>query len=328
MPKKLTQHEIRQRAVQTIFSFHMQTAMSSGLMRDFESNVQKMIVAIERPVRFVESYKDERITVRTFKKSFMALLSKLAENYASLGIELDKSALAKALAFVRDFGGYAKKMRDNDAAELYYGIFGNLNLVRLFSIDLDDDAPVAPKVLEFLRALPKDATPSQAQAVFNQVFALVHENVREKFTEKLFEPATLQAELTKELAKAKSRFAETSSHLLDDTEKYVLNYDSEEAAESLDPLETPAYYQELVTGTLDNEEELAQLLSQHLTAKWNFERLTNVEQAILLLGAYEIKHTDTPDVVAINEAIELAKNFSDVKSSRFINGVLTNLIKK
>jgi N utilization substance protein B len=53
-----------------------------------------------------------------------------------------------------------------------------------------------------------------------------------------------------------------------------------------------------------------------------------VEQALLRLGAYEILFTETPDLVAIDEAIELTKDFSDEKSSKFINGMLTNLIKK
>ena len=52
------------------------------------------------------------------------------------------------------------------------------------------------------------------------------------------------------------------------------------------------------------------------------DRLNKVDQAILLLGIYELKYTDTPSVVAINEAIELSKKYSDEAVTKMINGVL------
>ncbi|MFX3860098.1 transcription antitermination factor NusB, partial [Streptococcus suis] len=68
-------------------------------------------------------------------------------------------------------------------------------------------------------------------------------------------------------------------------------------------------------------------ISKYLTKTWSFSRLTLVEQAILQVSSYEILYTETPDVVAVNEAVELSKDFSDEKSSRFINGVLTTFLK-
>jgi len=44
------------------------------------------------------------------------------------------------------------------------------------------------------------------------------------------------------------------------------------------------------------------------------------------LGIFEITSFDTPQLVAVNEAIELAKNFSDQKSARFINGLLSQFV--
>ena len=81
-------------------------------------------------------------------------------------------------------------------------------------------------------------------------------------------------------------------------------------------------------GILEKQNVLDAALSEHLAKGWTFSRLTTVEQALLRLGAYEILFTETPDLVAIDESIELAKDFSDEKSSKFINGMLTNLIKK
>jgi len=46
------------------------------------------------------------------------------------------------------------------------------------------------------------------------------------------------------------------------------------------------------------------------------------------LGVFEITSFDTPQLVAVNEAIELAKDFSDQKSARFINGLLSQFVKE
>jgi len=56
------------------------------------------------------------------------------------------------------------------------------------------------------------------------------------------------------------------------------------------------------------------------------DRLTLVEKNILRLGIFEITEFDTPQLVAVNEAIELSKQFSDEKSSKFINGILSQFI--
>ena len=63
-----------------------------------------------------------------------------------------------------------------------------------------------------------------------------------------------------------------------------------------------------------------------MKAGWTVERLTLVEKNILRLGIYEITEFDTPQIVAVNEAVELAKAFSDELSSRFVNGVLSQFV--
>ena len=58
---------------------------------------------------------------------------------------------------------------------------------------------------------------------------------------------------------------------------------------------------------------------------WTIDRLSKVDQAILSLGIYELMYTDIPSVVAINEAVELSKNYSDEAVTKMINGVLDKI---
>lgn len=66
---------------------------------------------------------------------------------------------------------------------------------------------------------------------------------------------------------------------------------------------------ELVSGVQAKKEELDKQITQHLKAGWTIERLTLVERNLLRLGVFEITSFDTPQLVAVNEAIELAKDF-------------------
>ena len=59
--------------------------------------------------------------------------------------------------------------------------------------------------------------------------------------------------------------------------------------------------------------------------KWTIDRLGFTDQAILRLGIYELLYTDTPDIVAINEAVDLAKLYSDDDVRKMINGVLDKI---
>lgn len=59
---------------------------------------------------------------------------------------------------------------------------------------------------------------------------------------------------------------------------------------------------------------------------WTFERIGTVEKSLLKLAVYELKYEDTPKEVVINEAVEIAKKFGDIKSYEFINGVLAKIV--
>ena len=79
-----------------------------------------------------------------------------------------------------------------------------------------------------------------------------------------------------------------------------------------------------VSGILDNEKEIISLANKYLK-EWKLDRLNKVDQAILELGIYELMFTDTPSVVCINEAIELANKYSDPKVSKMINACLDKI---
>ena len=91
-------------------------------------------------------------------------------------------------------------------------------------------------------------------------------------------------------------------------------------------VQLPVFLTELVSGVQAKKEELDKQITQHLKAGWTIERLTLVERNLLRLGVFEITSFGTPQLVAVNEAIELAKDFSDQKSARFINGLLSQFV--
>lgn len=89
----------------------------------------------------------------------------------------------------------------------------------------------------------------------------------------------------------------------------------------------PDYLRELVQGVLSHQAELDDEIVSKLNSKWTLSRLPKTDLIILRLGLYEIQNCDEiPNKVALNEALQLAKEFSDEKQRGFINGVLSNFI--
>ena len=77
-------------------------------------------------------------------------------------------------------------------------------------------------------------------------------------------------------------------------------------------------------GVVVNEEKLDASIAAHLRG-WTIERISKVDLAILRLGAYELMLGENPAGVVINEAVELANQYSSDKAGSFINGVLGSL---
>ena len=76
-----------------------------------------------------------------------------------------------------------------------------------------------------------------------------------------------------------------------------------------------------IEGIIKNKKKITSLANKYLN-DWTLDRLNKVDQAIILLGIYELMYTDTPSVVCINEAIELSKKYSEEAVTKMINGVL------
>mgnify|MGYP004434111305 FL=1 len=81
----------------------------------------------------------------------------------------------------------------------------------------------------------------------------------------------------------------------------------------------------IVNGVLNNINELDDLANKYLN-NWTIDRIETIGACILRMGIYEIKYTDTPDIVAINEAVELAKKYCDEKVKNMINAVLDKIV--
>ena len=60
---------------------------------------------------------------------------------------------------------------------------------------------------------------------------------------------------------------------------------------------------------------------------WTIDRIDKSGAAILRMSLYELKYMDTPEIVVINEAIELSKKYSDESVRKIINAVLDKYIK-
>ncbi|EJL41052.1 N utilization substance protein B [Brevibacillus agri] len=91
--------------------------------------------------------------------------------------------------------------------------------------------------------------------------------------------------------------------------------------------ESSQYLRYLLDGVLANLAEIDAEIKKYLRG-WQLERIANVDRAILRLAFYEIMfEADTPDKVVMNEAIEIAKLFSDEASHRYINGVLASFLQ-
>ena len=81
------------------------------------------------------------------------------------------------------------------------------------------------------------------------------------------------------------------------------------------------YVKDIVNGVLENQDKIDETINKYLE-NWDLDRLGKTDRAILRLSTYEMMYYDTPKVVVINEAVELAKKYSDDKVVKLINAVL------
>lgn len=86
------------------------------------------------------------------------------------------------------------------------------------------------------------------------------------------------------------------------------------------------FCKELIDTTILNIDQYREEISKYLKKGWTIERLSYMEQAILLVAACEMLDFDIEKSIVINEAVLLAKEYCDEESYKFINGVLHSLI--
>jgi len=86
------------------------------------------------------------------------------------------------------------------------------------------------------------------------------------------------------------------------------------------------YVKNFVKEVIEKKDELDEIVSPHLK-NWTLDRLLKTDRIILRMATYELKYTDTPEKVIFNEAVEIAKVYSDDDHYKFINGVLSSLSK-
>ena len=85
-----------------------------------------------------------------------------------------------------------------------------------------------------------------------------------------------------------------------------------------------SYAKAIVEGVIDNHSEIDDLLETY-SEGWTIDRMPNVDRAILRVGIWELVYSDTPNAVVVNEAVDLAKEYSTEESGGFINGLLSRV---
>jgi N utilization substance protein B len=103
-------------------------------------------------------------------------------------------------------------------------------------------------------------------------------------------------------------------------ESLTASYWKELGDESIDD-KTRQFANELVLGTLENLSAIDDKIRTR-AEHWRIERMAIVDRNVLRLAVFEFVYRDTPNTVAINEALETARRFSSFEATQFINGIL------
>lgn len=110
----------------------------------------------------------------------------------------------------------------------------------------------------------------------------------------------------------------------EDNEKQLKNFIENN---ELDDEETIKYVTNTFNGVIEKNDVICDAISKNLKKDWSIDRLSKVDISILKLAVYEMMFAQIPFKVAINEAVELAKEYGDDNSPSFVNGVLAGVLK-
>ena len=108
---------------------------------------------------------------------------------------------------------------------------------------------------------------------------------------------------------------------------FVKQHFDEEFFATLNKEEDKIFAREIINNFDQNKVEIEKLVSKHLIG-YELDRVYKVDLALIYEALTEIIYNKNPKQVVINEVLNLAKKFSTPKSSRFINGVLSSIIKE
>lgn len=92
--------------------------------------------------------------------------------------------------------------------------------------------------------------------------------------------------------------------------------------------EAKKYIKDAVRGIEENKEEIKKSIEKNLKADWKIDRISRIDLSLLELAIYEIKYSQIPYKVAINECLELAKKYGEESSRNFVNGILASIVKE
>lgn len=96
--------------------------------------------------------------------------------------------------------------------------------------------------------------------------------------------------------------------------------------QNLNP-ESSEYFQRIIKSTFEHITEIDKCIDEHLKT-WTLDRLATIDRSVLRIGCCELLFfPDIPPKVTINEAVDIAKKYSDDESGRFVNGVLDAIYK-
>ncbi|MHC5215886.1 transcription antitermination factor NusB [Enterococcus sp. LJL128] len=141
--------------------------------------------------------------------------------------------------------------------------------------------------------------------------AFTRHEIREKALQALF-PLDFNSDLTKQ---------DAITHALELDHGEIVSEDGEEFV--------PVYLDVLVGGVCDKKAEMDQMIEAHLGKGWIINRIAKMDLVIMRIAIFEMLYvSDVPNTVALNEAIELTKKYSDDHSRKFVNGVLSNIMKE
>lgn len=132
------------------------------------------------------------------------------------------------------------------------------------------------------------------------------------------------------MAKTRSELREKAMVILyqiDICKKQNIPYNVEETINANLEIDNE-FVRDIVYGVITYENDIIKLANKYIAKGWNIDRLDKTGAAILKMGIYELKYSDTPEIVVINEAVELAKKYSDDAVRKIINAVLDKILKE